>query len=70
MTPFEAYYGHKPNLSHLRVFGCRCYAQFDSHTLECDFMGYYATERLFAVLDVHRRVMMKKRDVFFEVILL
>ena len=24
-TPFEAYHGHKPDLSHLRVWGCQCF---------------------------------------------
>jgi hypothetical protein len=28
-TPFQAFYGHKPSLSHLRVFGCRAYALID-----------------------------------------
>ena len=26
MTPFEAWYGHKPSLSFLKVFGCVCFA--------------------------------------------
>jgi len=26
-TPFEKWYGHKPDLSHLRVFGCAAYCQ-------------------------------------------
>ena len=77
-TPFEAYFGSVPDLSHLRIFGCRCYAhmekenrqKLDSHTIECVFIGYYATERLFAVFDVTRRVILKKRDViFFEHVL-
>ena len=77
-TPFEAYRGTPPDISHVRIFGCRCYAhlekdnrqKFDSHTIECVFMGYYATARLFAVFDVTRRVLMKKRDVvFFEHVL-
>ncbi|KAF9470222.1 hypothetical protein BDN70DRAFT_766701, partial [Pholiota conissans] len=25
-TPFEAFYGRKPNVKHLRVFGVRCFA--------------------------------------------
>ena len=26
MTPYECIYGHKPNVSHLRIFGCLAYA--------------------------------------------
>ena len=73
MTPFECWFGQKPNLGHLRIFGCRCYAhiekenrqKLDSHTIEGIFLGYYATERLFAVYDIARRVIIKKRDVVF-----
>jgi len=24
-SPYELYSGRKPNISHLRVFGCKCY---------------------------------------------
>ena len=24
-TPFELWYGHSPNVKHLKVFGCKCY---------------------------------------------
>lgn len=73
LTPYEAYYGAKPDLSHVRVFGCRCYAhvekenrqKLDSHSVKCVFMGYYSTQRLFAVFDVTKRVMLKKRDIVF-----
>ena len=72
-TPFEAFHGIPPNLSHLRIFGCRCYAhvekenrqKFDPHTAECIFLGYYETESLYAVYDVNRRTILKKRDVVF-----
>lgn len=30
MTPYEAFKGNKPNLSHLRVFGCVGYARVES----------------------------------------
>src|SRR5258705_4299224 len=73
MTPYERWYGKKPHLGHMRIFGCRCYAhlekehrkKFDSHTIECVFLGYYSTESLFAVYDVNKRVILKKRDGIF-----
>ena len=77
-TAFEAYHGAPPELSHLRIFGCCCYAhlekdhrqKLDSHSIEGMFMVYYSTERLFAVFDVSKHVMLKKRDViFFEHVL-
>lgn len=72
-TPFECWYGLQPNLGHLRIFGCHCYAhvpkdtrqKLDSHTIEGVFLGYYATEHLFAVYDIARRIIVKKRDVVF-----
>lgn len=30
MTPYEALRSKKPNLSHIRVFGCVCYARTDT----------------------------------------
>ena len=74
-TPYEAYHNKVPKLSHIRIFSSLCYAhlekdnrqKLDSHTIECGFMGYYATKNLFAMFYVNKRVMLKKRDmVFFE----
>jgi hypothetical protein len=47
-TPFEAFYGRKPSVSHLRVFGCRAYAHvqkdkrrsFEPKSRKCIFLGY------------------------------
>jgi len=73
-TPFEMYYGKKPDLGHLRIFGCRVYAhleeehrkKWDSRTIEGVFFGYYSTAGLYLIFDVNRRVLMKKRDVTFH----
>ena len=29
-TPYEAWFGHKPNISHFRIFGSRAWAQIPS----------------------------------------
>ena len=48
MTPYEAWNGKKPWVSHLKVFGCIAYALIDSHnrrklddkSTKCIFIGY------------------------------
>jgi len=48
-TPYELFKGRKPNLSHLKVFGCKCFilnngkdnlGKFDSKSDEGIFVGY------------------------------
>ena len=47
-TLFEAYFGHKPDVSHFRVFGSTTWAQIPSdkrksvqpQSVECMFIGY------------------------------
>ena len=53
MTPFEAWYGKKPNVNHLRVFGCAAYLhvpkddrkKLDPKAKKCIFLGYGATRK-------------------------
>lgn len=48
MTPFEAWTGEKPNVDHLRVFGCTVYAhvpkderkKLDPKAKKCILLGY------------------------------
>ena len=48
-TPYELFKGRKPNIMHLRVFGCKCYVhnngkdalgKFDPRSDEAIFLGY------------------------------
>lgn len=72
-TPYEAWYGEKPDLSHIRIFGSRCYGhvpkalrtKWESHTAKGILMGYYDSEGLYAMYDVNKRILVKKRDVLF-----
>jgi len=48
MTPHEAWFGEKPKVKHLRVFGCDAFAhipkdeegRFDPKTRKCILVGY------------------------------
>ena len=48
MTPFEAWSGRKPNVTHLRIFGSRAWARIPTEkrkalqpqSQECLFFGY------------------------------
>ena len=47
-TPYEAWYGTRPNLSHLKPFGCLAIAynhdpkrrKLDDKGIKCKFLGY------------------------------
>ena len=48
-TPYELWFGKKPDLSHLKVFGCRAYVHVQKdkrggklgwHMMPCIFIGY------------------------------
>ena len=47
-TPFESFYGYKPEVSHLRIFGSKAFAhipkehrrKLDAKEIKCIFIGY------------------------------
>ena len=78
MTPYEALHGVKPYLGHVRIWGCRVYAhvpdkkrkKLDPHSKECMLMGYFDTENMFRLFDIHGNAVIKCRDaIFFEDVL-
>lgn len=58
-TPYELWFGRQPNLSYLRVFGCKAYVfvpkekrqKLDSHSNECIFLGYSEESKAYCLMD-------------------
>src|SRR4051812_32262179 len=58
-TPYEAWFGKKPNLPHLRVIGNAAYihlpkekrVKVDFHSQECRLVGYGGAKNQFRVWD-------------------
>ena len=73
MTPFEAWVGEKPNVGHLRTFGCVAYAhvakderkKLDAKARKCVFLGYGTETRGYRLYDPKRAKVFFSRDVVF-----
>ncbi|OMO94208.1 hypothetical protein CCACVL1_06111 [Corchorus capsularis] len=76
ITPFEAWFGFKPSLEHLKVFGCICYSFIPSvkeRTLTrkseaCIFIGYSQNSKGYRVYipSSSTKKIMVSRDVKFD----
>jgi len=58
-TPYELWYGYKPNVSYLKVFGSKCYilkesrkGKFDVKGDEGIFFGYSCTSKAYRCLNL------------------
>jgi hypothetical protein len=73
-TPYERWYGTKPDVSNLRVFGCSAYAhvpdalrqKFDQKAVKMRFVGYSLTQKGYRLYDENRRRIFIRRDVKFN----
>ncbi|KAG8495997.1 hypothetical protein CXB51_009246 [Gossypium anomalum] len=73
-TPFEAWFGFKPSLTHLRVFGCLCYAQIpavkrsklDKKTQADILVGYSSVKKGYRTFDPSTNKVMVSKDVVFN----
>ena len=72
-TPYERWYGEKPDISALRVFGCMAYAlvpdserkKLDKKAVKMRFIGYCGRKG-YRLLDEHRRKVIVRYDVDFN----
>ncbi|KAM0853640.1 hypothetical protein ACQ4PT_050938 [Festuca glaucescens] len=71
-TPYEAWHGRKPAVSHLRVFGCLAFAKELGHIGKLDdrstpgvFIGYSEGSKAYRILDPKTQRVRTSRDVVF-----
>ncbi|KAG6616458.1 Integrase catalytic core protein [Phytophthora cinnamomi] len=73
-TPFEIVYKSKPNVKHMRIFGCKAYVltpkekrlKWDPKAREGIFMGYKERSKAYRVYDIEAGQVVISRDVTFD----
>jgi transposase InsO family protein len=72
-TPYEAWHGRKPAVSHLRVFGCLAFGKELGHIGKLDdrstpgvFIGYAEGSKAYRILDPGTQRVRTTRDVVFD----
>ena len=73
-TPFEVFYGYKPQVSHLRVFGSKAFAHIpkddrktlDAKSVKCIFLGYCDNHKAYKLFDLSSHKLIASRDVIFH----
>jgi hypothetical protein len=73
MTPYEAWHGRKPAVSHLRVFGCLTFTKELGHISKLDdrstlgvFIGYTEGSKAYRILDPGTQCVRTVRDIVFD----
>ena len=73
-TPHEQWYGRKPNIGHLKVFGCIAYAhipdnkrqKLDKKSEKLRFVGYCKESKEYRLLDETNSQVVIRHDVIFN----
>jgi hypothetical protein len=73
MTPYEAWHGRKPTISHLQVFGCLAFIKELGHISKLDdrstlgvFIGYAEGSKAYHILDPRTQCVRMTHDVVFD----
>ena len=74
MTPEEAWSGRKPDLSHMKIFGCVCYVhvpddlrtKLDVKSKKCVFIGYSLEQKGYRCYNPTTKELRVSRDVVFD----
>ena len=72
-TPYECWFGARPSISHLRIFGCKAYVlnkaigldKFQEKSKEMMLIGYCDYSKAYKLYDPARKTTVKSRDVKF-----
>ncbi|GKA81561.1 ribonuclease H-like domain-containing protein [Tanacetum coccineum] len=71
-SPYKLVFNRKPNLNHLRVFGCLCYAtiltnsdKFSSRSEKCVLVGYFSVKKGYKLYSLERKHFIFSRDAKF-----
>lgn len=73
-TPYERYFGRKPNIEHLRGFGCIAYAKvlgpnlkkLDDRSKKLVYFGSEPGSKAYRLFDPSTRKIIVSRDVVFD----
>ena len=75
MTPYEAFYGKRPTLGHLRAYGCLAYVHIPekqqqgklaARARKCMLIGYSPDSPAYMFLDIERNVVIRSQDAMFD----
>jgi len=73
-TFFEVFHGYKPEVNHLRVFGCKAFAyvpkderrKLDEKSIERIFVGYCTNKKSYKLFHPSSHKLIASRDVVFH----
>ena len=72
-TAYELRFGHRPSVSHFRVFGCKCFMlksgnldKFEARSMDAIFLGYPTHTRGYRVLVLETNKIIETCEVTFD----